>query len=129
MDEDTERTVDDIRALLEARLAQVRAELEALAEADLRAMISGAQMQYGRRIGDHTTDALEHTRKVGMADSLKRLEGEVRAAIDKLSAGTYGYCEDCGKRIARARLEALPWASRCLECQERRDRRGAGHRP
>lgn len=31
--------------------------------------------------------------------------------------GAYGICEDCGKKIAPERLEALPEATRCIECQ------------
>ena len=117
-----------VRARLEAKLAQVRVEWQALAEADLGAMRSRAQMQYGKRIGDHTSDALEHTRTVGAAENLERLEREVRLALEKVEAGTYGQCDGCGRTIARPRLEALPWASRCIECQVREERRGAPRR-
>lgn len=128
MDGGNEYDLDQVRAALEAKLAQVRSELQSLAEADLGAMRTGAQMQYGKRIGDHTSDALEHTRKVGMAQSLERLEREVRVALDKVKAGTYGLCDDCHQPVARPRLEALPWASRCLLCQERSERHGPSRR-
>ncbi len=111
-----------VRASLEARLAQVKAELQALADADRGALQSGAQMQYGKRIGDHTSDALEHTRKVGMAETLEALQRQIVAALEKLNRGTYGRCEGCRKPIPEARLQALPWASRCIPCQEQADR-------
>jgi DnaK suppressor protein len=41
----------------------------------------------------------------------------VQAAIDRLNAGRYGMCLDCGEPIAPARLAAQPWAPRCLACQ------------
>ncbi len=41
------------------------------------------------------------------------------AAERKLNEGTYGICEECGKDISVERLAALPYAVRCLECEER----------
>jgi len=41
----------------------------------------------------------------------------IDAALSKMQDGSYGLCEDCGKRIPKARLEALPHATRCLSCQ------------
>jgi DnaK suppressor protein len=43
---------------------------------------------------------------------------EVGDALERLAAGTYGLCEDCGKRIPAARLEANPAAIRCVGCQK-----------
>ena len=41
----------------------------------------------------------------------------IDTALGKIQDGSYGICEDCGKRIPKARLEALPHATRCLSCQ------------
>jgi DnaK suppressor protein len=49
---------------------------------------------------------------------------EIRAAQAKLTAGTYGTCEGCEEEISAKRLNAIPWARRCLACQEREDRAG-----
>ena len=43
----------------------------------------------------------------------------VAAALDRLNAGTYGDCTDCGQPIAPARLHATPEAARCVHCQEK----------
>lgn len=51
--------------------------------------------------------------------------GEVRdiaAAEDRLAAGTYGLCTDCGQPIRYKRLDAYPTAKRCFECQVLRER-------
>jgi len=37
----------------------------------------------------------------------------------KLNEGTYGICEECGVEIGESRLEALPYAIRCVECEEK----------
>ena len=41
------------------------------------------------------------------------------AAERKLNEGTYGICEECGKDISEERLKALPYAIRCIECEEK----------
>jgi DnaK suppressor protein len=44
------------------------------------------------------------------------------AALERMSDGTYGRCELCGRAIERPRLEALPEAVTCRDCQERAER-------
>jgi RNA polymerase-binding transcription factor DksA len=48
-----------------------------------------------------------------------RLVQLIVAALDRMREGTYGRCIDCDEVIAPARLEAVPWASRCEDDQER----------
>jgi len=46
---------------------------------------------------------------------------KVDTAIRRLDQGTYGQCADCGNAIAPQRLRALPFAVRCLSCQNSRE--------
>lgn len=46
----------------------------------------------------------------------------VRAALQRIEAGDYGRCVDCGREIEPARLAAVPWTPCCLEDQEKHDR-------
>ena len=48
--------------------------------------------------------------------ALQHLE-QVDAALERLDAGTFGTCQRCGNAIAPERLEALPWAAHCIDCQ------------
>jgi RNA polymerase-binding transcription factor DksA len=43
---------------------------------------------------------------------------EIRAALQRLDDGTLGECVGCDGRIAPKRLDAAPWAARCVKCQE-----------
>lgn len=45
---------------------------------------------------------------------------EIRHALHKVDLGTYGVCEDCGRRIPVARLRALPATPVCIDCSRRR---------
>jgi DnaK suppressor protein len=49
-------------------------------------------------------------------------------ALVRLDAGEYGSCFECGGEIAERRLRALPFAVRCLACEERREQQGRARR-
>jgi len=42
--------------------------------------------------------------------------GQIKTALAKIEDGTYGVCDGCGEDIPEKRLEALPYASRCIKC-------------
>lgn len=43
---------------------------------------------------------------------------KIRLALSKIEDGSYGVCEECGCKISTGRLEALPYATRCIKCTE-----------
>jgi DnaK suppressor protein len=46
-----------------------------------------------------------------------RLIHEIRSALDRIAEGSYGQCERCEEQIPSKRLDALPWARMCVNCQ------------
>jgi DnaK suppressor protein len=66
-----------------------------------------------------------------MASFESRELAQIESALDKLRTGTYGRCENCEQPIAPLRLKVLPYASECIDCARRGERRSspAGHRP
>ncbi len=58
-----------------------------------------------------------------------RLLREIRAAQLRLRERTFGICQDCERQIPDRRLEALPWARRCVRCQEKEDLRSGDSPP
>jgi len=48
--------------------------------------------------------------------------GHIDAALRRLEAGSYGNCVDCGREIPDERLRALPFAARCVACENTRER-------
>ncbi len=46
----------------------------------------------------------------------------VEKALKKIEKETYGLCENCGKEISHKRLEAIPWAEYCIDCQELKEK-------
>jgi DnaK suppressor protein len=108
-----------IRRRLEAQLTTLAGERGILE----RPPDAGATPQYGKRIGDHTSDAVETRRNVVAADTLRGQEAEVGRALAKLDEGTYGRCDTCAQPIPPERIEALPWAVVCVGCRATRSRR------
>ena len=54
----------------------------------------------------------------GERDVVRRID----AALDRLEKGTFGKCVHCGNDVEPRRLQAVPWARHCIECQELQDR-------
>ena len=59
-----------------------------------------------------------------MISELRLIEG----ALEKISRGGYGTCEECGGDISYERLDAQPEAERCIKCQEQYEKTHAGDR-
>ncbi len=106
---------------LEVARASLNAERERLLVELGQPIESPGQMTYGSQ-GAAASQVFEQQRDLALRDrSIQQLE-LVEAALARLDAGTYGTCLRCGKPIAPARLEALPWAAYCIECQGLVDR-------
>jgi RNA polymerase-binding transcription factor DksA len=58
--------------------------------------------------------AVDRLTAVSTQEQLLAMLTEVRKARRRIAEGTYGTCEVCGERIPDARLEARPWAVRCV---------------
>ncbi|MCJ7725875.1 MAG: TraR/DksA family transcriptional regulator [Acidimicrobiia bacterium] len=60
--------------------------------------------------------AFELEKELSLAQNARDLLGKVVTAMESIEAGTYGVCTDCGVAIPVARLDALPYAIRCVNC-------------
>ena len=72
-------------------------------------------------MADVGTDNYDRDLTIGLIQSG---EDELRAideALEKISNKTYGECEECGKKISKVRLMALPYVKNCIECQRQEE--------
>jgi DnaK suppressor protein len=79
---------------------------------------------YSNHMADDGTDAFDQAVGAALKRKVEASLEEVERALAKFDNGTYGICEACGARIDRARLEVLPQAMYCLECQARYEQSG-----
>ena len=104
--------MSDIATELRSRRAQLAADLERLTEPPAE----GAAVSFGKRVGDGTAEAVERLATTATARSLSASIADIDRALDKIEEGSYGTCDDCGRPIAPARLEALPATPFCVDC-------------
>jgi RNA polymerase-binding protein DksA len=79
------------------------------------------QMTYGSQAAA-ASQVFEQQRDLALRDRAVQHLAQVEGAIVRLDAGTYGRCLRCGGDIPGDRLDALPWAAHCIECQTAIDR-------
>src|SRR5262245_15778811 len=68
-------------------------------------------------LADLGTDTFEQSADLGLAEQISRTIADIDRALDRIDEGTYGLCLGCGKAISIERLEAIPSAARCAQCQ------------
>jgi RNA polymerase-binding transcription factor DksA len=119
------KTLDKLRRLLEEeRETYVRQARDLAAEAEaLAAEREPGDTQFDEESGEGDTLNVERERDLALSASANQAVEDIDAALRRMDAGTYSVCERCGKKIAMARLEALPSAALCIECKSREERR------
>jgi RNA polymerase-binding protein DksA len=97
-----------VKKQLQARLRELNARIDEI-EGDLRTPRSASWEDRATETeGDEVLDALE--------DSAMAEVAEIRKALERIEAGTYGICATCGDDINERRLQALPYATQCINC-------------
>ena len=101
---------------------------KALLEAKQAELAGGLRNREGIAI-EKTADALDEVQLAGERElAIRNLDREsnllrnVRAALGRMSDGSYGTCLHCEEDISPKRLNAVPWTAYCIKCQEAADR-------
>lgn len=68
------------------------------------------------------TETLDREVELSIGDNADHLLESIDAALARVADGAYGKCERCGQAIAPDRLDALPWATKCIECKRLEER-------
>ena len=98
-----------IRAALEAERDRLRSGLK-------EGIVAPGPMTYGSQAAA-ATQVFEQQRDLALRDKNQVHLEAVEAALARLDSGTFGTCVRCGRPIAPERLDALPWAAHCIDCQ------------
>lgn len=107
------------------KLMEERARLEKsieVVEHEIRDDDTGAGQSeladYDNHPADAATDTFEKEKDVAVRDNWHEIIGRIDEAIGKIDRGTYGECDRCGRAISKQRLDAVPHAIYCVECQD-----------
>ncbi|WP_406032684.1 TraR/DksA family transcriptional regulator [Nocardioides sp. NBC_00163] len=109
MDQPRERLEAERRQTL-ARLADLSADFDSVVAASRDTNADDEHDPEGATI------AFERSQVQALVRQARAHLAEIDAATERVEAGTYGTCEDCGRPIAEGRLEARPVARTCINC-------------
>ncbi len=112
----TKTEIRKFKMVLEAKLGEVA---ETLRRRD------GITIEKSADELDEVQRAAERELAVRNLDREFGLLRDVRLALERIRAGHFGVCQDCEGEISPKRLKAVPWAARCIQCQELADGAGA----
>jgi RNA polymerase-binding protein DksA len=111
-----------VRKKLTAEAEELTAEI-VQAEENFHALITESGEGAGDDQADAGTKTFEREHEISILSNKKDLLDQTNRALERIEAGTYGACENCGKQIGKLRLqEANPRATMCMPCREREDR-------
>lgn len=100
--------INDINRQLEERLTELKSRLSSIKSDVTQAHSVDSAEQAQERENDEVLDAIGNETRASIA--------EIQAALDRITAGTYGLCDKCGGPIGEERLVAIPEATRCVAC-------------
>ena len=73
---------------------------------------------------DAALDAAQNELSSQLAEVESRELSQIEVALERMRGGSYGICEGCNTNILLARLQALPYATCCIECQREMEKTG-----
>ncbi len=82
---------------------------------------AGEISSYSTHMADQGTDSFEREKAFQLASKGGRFLHHIDEALLRIKDKTYGKCQECGKAISTARLEAVPHARFCIECKEKEE--------
>ncbi|MFC8587017.1 TraR/DksA family transcriptional regulator [Streptomyces sp. NPDC057217] len=119
----TPEEVAEARNGLQAEVLRLRSEL-----AHSQEELTGLMRDSGDGAGDDQADTgtknITREHELALAANAREMLEQSEHALERLDAGTYGLCEVCGKPIGKARMQAFPRATLCVEDKQRQERRG-----
>ncbi|OIJ68740.1 TraR/DksA family transcriptional regulator [Streptomyces mangrovisoli] len=114
--------VEEARTELLSEGERLRAEIAAS-----EASVAGLMRDSGDGAGDDEADTgtknITREHELALAANAREMLLQTERALERLDAGTYGLCENCGNPIGKARMQAFPRATLCVECKQKQERR------
>ena len=118
----------DMQAYKERLLAlraRLRGDVSDMADGALnssRAEANGDLSRMPIHMADLGTDNFEREFTLSLMESEEDTLGRIEASLERIEDGTYGDCGECGAKIPKARLNAIPYATLCVQCASQSER-------
>lgn len=118
----TDEEVAEVREELTSEIERMTRAIAAV-EAELAELLSEGSVGAGRDPADVGSSNFERDQEMSLASNSREMLEQNQHALRLLEQGKYGYCENCGQPIGKARLQAFPRATMCVACKQRSERR------
>ncbi|MFD9024939.1 TraR/DksA C4-type zinc finger protein [Streptomyces parvulus] len=118
----TPEEVEEARGGLQSEADRLRTEIDT-AERSLQGMMRDSGDGAGDDEADTGSKNITREHELALAATAREVLTQTEHALERLDAGTYGLCENCGNPIGKARMQAFPRATLCVECKQKQERR------
>jgi len=118
----TAAELKSIRTDIAADLERLRHELTIL-EAEMDDLIADSGEGAGDDQADSGTKTFEREHEMSLVINARDMVLQTERALERIDAKSYGFCEDCGAAIGKARLQVFPRATLCMICKQKEERR------
>ena len=120
-------TSDDMgyyRERLLALRARLRSDVDQLADAALkksRSEANGDLSSMPIHMADIGSDNFEQEFTLSLMENDGAALAKIESSLERIEEGTYGKCEECGAKIPKSRLNAIPYATHCVKCASQQE--------
>ncbi|MFD5452675.1 TraR/DksA family transcriptional regulator [Streptomyces sp. NPDC127100] len=118
----TPAEVEEARGELQSEADRLRTEIDQ-SERSLQGLMRDSGDGAGDDEADTGTKNITREHELALAANAREMLLQTERALGRLDAGTYGLCENCGNPIGKARMQAFPRATLCVECKQKQERR------
>ena len=73
-------------------------------------------------LGETATATLDREIDYSLEENSEQVLRAIDGALRRIDEGTFGVCETCGQAISEERLEAIPYATQCIDCRRKGER-------
>jgi RNA polymerase-binding protein DksA len=114
---------DHYRDILMEERGRVSATMTHLHEDNSRSLEDETEEEtYDNHLADSATATLNREIDYTLEENAEHVLTAIDEALQRIDEGTYGTCGRCGNPIAEERLDAIPYANRCIECKRLEER-------
>lgn len=113
------RKLEKFGEILREKRRNIAGEVENLRRAGLAPAGDGPM-----DTGDESSISYERLVSLGISEGEREIINSIDEALERIKNGEYGQCVECGGKISEARLTALPYADKCVECKSEEEARG-----
>jgi DnaK suppressor protein len=111
---------DDLKQMLEERRRQILSQVHEKIR-DVRTENVSGKVNTVLDPGESSEAGIQEDIEFALIQMKAETLNKINEALGRLEEGAYGNCFECGEEISHQRLRALPFAVRCIECEEARE--------